>query len=76
MVSTTGEWERSLGEWAGGYEDAKTIGDPEVAAEGMMMKRRRRAPAASLISCRRFAVGRASVLCAVAGRDTRDDQPS
>ncbi len=37
MVSTTtGEWERSVGEWAGGYEDGKAIGDAEVAAEGQM----------------------------------------
>ena len=37
MVSTTtGEWERSLGEWAGGYEDGKAVGDPEAAAEGLM----------------------------------------
>ena len=37
MVSTaTGEWERSLGEWAGGYEDGKAIGDAAVAAEGLM----------------------------------------
>ena len=37
MVSTTtGEWERSLGEWASGYEDGKAVGDAAVAAEGMM----------------------------------------
>ena len=37
MVSTTtGEWERSVGEWAGGYEDGKAVGDAEAAAEGMM----------------------------------------
>lgn len=37
MASTaTGEWERSLGEWAGGYEDGKAIGDAAVAAEGLM----------------------------------------
>ena len=37
MASTaTGEWERSLGEWAGGYEDGKAIGDAVVAAEGLM----------------------------------------
>jgi non-specific serine/threonine protein kinase len=37
MVSAaTGEWERSLGEWAGGYEDAKAVADPEAAAEGIM----------------------------------------
>jgi predicted ATPase len=36
MASTaTGEWERSLGEWAGGYEDGKAIGDAAVAAEGL-----------------------------------------
>ncbi|MBA2259347.1 MAG: hypothetical protein H0W18_10650, partial [Acidobacteria bacterium] len=37
MVSTTtGEWERSLGEWAGGYEDGKAVADAEAAAEGIM----------------------------------------
>ena len=37
MVSTaTGEWERSLGEWTGGYEDGKAVGDAEAAAEGLM----------------------------------------
>ena len=37
MISTaTGEFERSLGEWAGGYEDAKAVGDAEAAAEGLM----------------------------------------
>ena len=37
MASTaTGEWERSLGEWASGYEDGKAIGDAAVAAEGLM----------------------------------------
>jgi len=37
MVSTTtGEWERSLSEWAGGYDDAKAVGDREVAAEGKL----------------------------------------
>ena len=37
MVSTTtGEWERSLGEWRGGYEDGKAVGDAIAAAEGMM----------------------------------------
>ncbi|MBI5836695.1 MAG: protein kinase [Candidatus Eisenbacteria bacterium] len=37
MVSTTtGEWERSLGEWAGGFEDGKAAGDDEAAAEGIM----------------------------------------
>jgi tetratricopeptide (TPR) repeat protein len=37
MASTaTGEWERSLGEWASGYEDGKVIGDAAVAAEGLM----------------------------------------
>jgi len=31
MISTaTGEFERSLGEWAGGYEDAKAVGDAEA----------------------------------------------
>jgi predicted ATPase len=37
MVSTTtGEWERSLSEWAGGYDDANAVGDREVAAEGKL----------------------------------------
>ncbi len=37
MVSTvTGEWERSLGEWAGGYADGTAIGDAAAAAEGTM----------------------------------------
>ena len=37
MVSTTtGEWERSLGEWTGGYADGQAVGDERVAAEGMM----------------------------------------
>ena len=37
MVSTTtGEWERSVGEWTGGYEDGKAVSDAEAAAEGMM----------------------------------------
>ena len=37
MVSTvTGEWERSLGEWRGGYEDGLAIGDEEIASEGSM----------------------------------------
>ena len=37
MASTaTGEWERSLGESASGYEDGKAIGDAAVAAEGLM----------------------------------------
>ena len=37
MISTvTGEWERSLGEWTGGYEDGLAVGDEEIAAEGIM----------------------------------------
>ncbi|HSC27380.1 MAG TPA: protein kinase [Vicinamibacterales bacterium] len=37
MVSTTtGEWERSLEEWRGGFEDGEAVGDKEVAAEGLM----------------------------------------
>ncbi|MCM2257700.1 MAG: serine/threonine-protein kinase [Vicinamibacteria bacterium] len=37
MVSTvTGEWERSLGEWSRGFEDAEAIGDRAAAAEGRM----------------------------------------
>jgi len=37
MVSTaTGEWERSLREWAGGHADGKAVGDEEAAAEGIM----------------------------------------
>jgi hypothetical protein len=37
MVSTTtGEWERSRDEWAGGYADAKAVGDARSAAEGTM----------------------------------------
>jgi tetratricopeptide (TPR) repeat protein len=37
MVSTTtGEWERSLGEWAGGFADGKAVGDEKAAAEGIM----------------------------------------
>jgi predicted ATPase/tRNA A-37 threonylcarbamoyl transferase component Bud32 len=37
MVSTTtGEWERSRGEWAGAFSDAKAVGDPKAAAEGIM----------------------------------------
>ncbi len=37
MVSTTtGEWERSRGEWAGGYEDGLAVGDEAAAAEGIM----------------------------------------
>jgi non-specific serine/threonine protein kinase len=37
MISTvTGEWERSLEEWTGGYEDGLVVGDEEVAAEGSM----------------------------------------
>ncbi len=37
MVSTTtGEWERSLGEWAGAYADGQAVSDEEAAAEGIM----------------------------------------
>jgi len=37
MVSTTtGEWERSLEEWAGAYRDGTAVGDPKAAAEGLM----------------------------------------
>jgi len=37
MVSTTtGEWERSLGEWQGGFDDGKAVDDAEAAAEGIM----------------------------------------
>ncbi|MCL4822502.1 MAG: protein kinase [Vicinamibacteria bacterium] len=37
MVATvTGEWERSLGEWTAGFEDAEAIGHREAAAEGRM----------------------------------------
>jgi len=37
MVSTTtGEWQRSLDEWRGGFEDGQAIGDREAAAEGLM----------------------------------------
>jgi tetratricopeptide (TPR) repeat protein len=34
--SATAEWERSLVEWTGGYEDGKAIGDEAVTAEGLM----------------------------------------
>jgi tetratricopeptide (TPR) repeat protein len=37
MVSTTtGEWERSLVEWTGGFEDGVAIGNGRAAAEGRM----------------------------------------
>ncbi len=37
MVSTTtGEWERSRGEWAAGFADGKAVGDEAAAAEGIM----------------------------------------
>ena len=37
MVSTTtGEWERSLREWASGFADGKAVGDERAAAEGIM----------------------------------------
>ena len=35
-ATATGEWERSLSESAGGYEDGKAIGDAAVAAEGLV----------------------------------------
>jgi serine/threonine-protein kinase PknK len=37
MISTvTGDWERGVGEWGGGYEDGNAIGDEQIAAEGLM----------------------------------------
>jgi tetratricopeptide (TPR) repeat protein len=36
ISSVTGEIERSLGEWAGGYDDGLAVGDEEIAAEGIM----------------------------------------
>jgi predicted ATPase len=37
MVSTTtGEWDRSLAEWSGAFEDGVAIGDAPAAAEGRM----------------------------------------
>jgi non-specific serine/threonine protein kinase len=37
MISTTtGEWERSLREWAGGGADGEAVGDQNAAAEGTM----------------------------------------
>jgi non-specific serine/threonine protein kinase len=36
VATTTGEWERSLGEWARGFEDGKAVGDEAAAAEGIM----------------------------------------
>jgi non-specific serine/threonine protein kinase len=37
MISTTtGEWERSLGEWTGAYVDGLAVGDEKAAAEGIM----------------------------------------
>jgi tetratricopeptide (TPR) repeat protein len=37
MVSTTtDEWERSLGEWARGFEDGEALGEARIAAEGRM----------------------------------------
>jgi len=37
MVSTTtGEWDRSIGEWRGGYEDGIAVDEAKAAAEGMM----------------------------------------
>jgi tetratricopeptide (TPR) repeat protein len=36
VATTTGEWERSLGEWASGFADGKAVGDEAAAAEGIM----------------------------------------
>ena len=37
MVSTTtGEWERSLAEWTGGYTDGLALGDAAITTEGIM----------------------------------------
>jgi len=37
MISTvTGEWERGVTEWRGGYEDGRAVGDEAIAAEGLM----------------------------------------
>jgi predicted ATPase/serine/threonine protein kinase len=37
MISTTtGEWKRSLSEWAAGCADGEAVGDAAIAAEGMM----------------------------------------
>jgi len=37
MISTvTGEWERSLNEWRGGFEDGDAVREAEIAAEGLM----------------------------------------
>jgi predicted ATPase len=37
MISTTtGEWERSLAGWAGGFADGEAVGDAKAAAEGQM----------------------------------------
>lgn len=37
MISTTtGEWERSLAEWQGAYDDGRAIGDEAIAAEAAM----------------------------------------
>jgi predicted ATPase len=37
MVSTTtGEWQRSLEEWAGAFTDGEAVGDAKAAAEGKM----------------------------------------
>ncbi|HXV65044.1 MAG TPA: protein kinase, partial [Vicinamibacteria bacterium] len=37
MISTTtGEWERSLGEWQGAYDDGMAIGDEAITAEAGM----------------------------------------
>ena len=36
VATTTGEWERSLGEWQHGFDDGEAVGDVEAAAEGLM----------------------------------------
>ena len=36
VATTTGEWERSLGEWQRGFDDGRAVGDAEAAAEGLM----------------------------------------
>jgi non-specific serine/threonine protein kinase len=36
VATTTGEWERSRQEWAGGFADGLAVGDAKAAAEGLM----------------------------------------
>jgi len=36
VATTTGEWDRSRSEWAGGFADAEAVGDARSAAEGRM----------------------------------------